>query len=119
MSSERKQAIAVTWPLSSMTKTPREFVRSFMSINDGETCWYAKVGQVPKRDVLYCYVIIGNRVRYRANIVGFEPGGELTFSDGRSATAKVWMVLGAPVVRAPHRIEMRGFQGFRYTDLLW
>ena len=116
---EQQRAIAVTWPLKSMTKSPREFVREFMSINDGETCWYAKVNAVPKQEVLYCYIIIDNRVRYRANIVGFEQGCEMTFDDGRTATAKKWMILGAPVVKAPHKIEMTGFQGFRYTRLLW
>jgi hypothetical protein len=68
-----------------------------MSVNDGKTAWYSKVIGKPKHEVLYCYIIIGNRVRYRANIVSFESGGEVTFSDGRSATARVWMMLGAPV----------------------
>lgn len=30
-----------------------------------------------------------------------------------------WVVCQGPAVFAPHHIEMRGFQGFRYTEMIF
>lgn len=118
---QRPVAIITTFPrVFFLEKSPREFVREFLAMNDdGEIYWQCKMGNAPKIEVVYCYIVINNRIRYRANIAGFEPGGKRYFGDGRSATARAWMILTGPVVKAPHRIERRGFQGFRYSDFIF
>lgn len=127
MSTERPTGIIVTFPRVFFEEVSRvKFVREFLAMNnsDYEGCWLCKVPAIPKLEVLHCYIIINNRIRYRANIAGFEQGGPQEF-DGRLSgkrrvhTAKAWMQLTGPVVKAPYRMEMRGFQGFRYTQDLW
>jgi len=96
-----------------------DFIRQFEGLNDGESIWNAAIGSLPKYDVLNCYIVIDGKIRYRARIAGFECGGERTFIDGRTCSARNWMLLCAPVEKAPRDIPMRGFQGFRYTEELW
>jgi hypothetical protein len=119
--SERPAAIIVTFPRVFFREvSPRQFVRDFLGMNSGEIeYWICKMGNVPRIEVPYCYIVINNRIRYRANIAGFEPGGERTFDDGRRATGRAWMILTAPVIKAPYRIQRTGFQGFRYSDLIF
>lgn len=117
---ERAEAIIVTFPLVFFREyTTVNFVRDFLGMNKDETYWICKMGNKPRVEVPYCYIIVGNRIRYRANIAGFEPGGERDFGDGRIQTARNWMLLTAPVIKAPYKIERRGFQGFRYTEIIF
>ncbi|MEO6390825.1 MAG: hypothetical protein ABIP75_03175 [Pyrinomonadaceae bacterium] len=97
-----------------------DFVRGFYGMNNDESSyWLAKMANQPKVEVPYCYIVIGNRIRYRAQIAGFEPGGPRTFPDGHTQTAKGWMILTAPVISAPYPIKRRGFQGFRYSEFIF
>lgn len=123
----RPIGIIVTFPRVFFEEvSTASFVREFLGMNnpDYEGYWLCKIGSIPRQEVLYCYIIINNRIRYRANIAGFEPGGPQQF-DGRLSgkprihTAKAWMQLTGPIVKAPYRMEKRGFQGFRYTEELW
>lgn len=117
---QRIVAIIKTFPVVFFRELSlREFVRQWRSINQDGSCWVCPMPAVPRQEVLYCYIVIGNRIRYRCNISHFEPGGERIFSDGRRFTAKAWMVLTAPVVKPPHKIKKRGFQGFRYSEFLF
>lgn len=78
--------------------------------------------QMPKIEVLHCYIIVEGQVRVRANISHWEQGkGEQIESfDGHDLSdAKYWAILTAPVSYPPEVIKMRGFQGFRYTQELW
>lgn len=87
----------------------------------GGTFWMS-FSTIPKLDVLHCYLLIAGRIRYRLNIVSREPGSTMRFTDQKPTklwTAKHWVVLGAPVVKPPEEMPMRGFQGFRYTGGLW
>ena len=122
-SSEQQQTVAIitTFPRKFFLEmSPRQFVRAFFAMNDDDSIyWQCKFGAPPTRDVVYCYIVAENRIRYRANIAGFEPGGLRVFGDGRSATARSWMILTAPVIKAPYRIERRGFQGFRYSGIIF
>jgi len=117
---DRPQAIIVTFPRVFFREVSRlQFVRQFCGMNRDDSYWICKMGNVPRIEVPYCYIVIDNRIRYRANIAGFERGGEREFDDGRKATARAWMILTAPVIKAPGRIERLGFQGFRYSDLIF
>ena len=77
------------------------------------------MNRLPKIEVPYVYIVALNRLRYRVNLVEFEQGGEREFEDGRRYAANHWMVMAGPVVKAPYRIEMRGFQGFRYSGFIF
>jgi hypothetical protein len=116
---ERPEAIIKTMPLVAIwqEQNPRDFLRSLKAVDRGDTFWLAPLPAVPKHEVLYFYFLIQGRLRYRLNISHYEPGGERTFEDGRKWTAKTWAILTGPVVKPPHKIEMRGFQAFR--DSTW
>ncbi len=118
---DRPEAILKTMPQVAIWKEqhPREFLESMKRVNEGKGYWLAPMPSVPKHEVLYFYFVIGGRVRYRLNLSHYEPGGERTFDDGRKWTAATWAILTGPVVKAPHKIPMRGFQGFRYSERLF
>jgi len=92
--------------------------RSMDRLGDSEWIYIAMQAQ-PKAEVLHCYIVMDGAVRLRANIAGFEPGDSRECWDGSERRPKYWMVLTAPVSFAPHKIKMKGFQGFRYTEALW
>jgi hypothetical protein len=85
----------------------RNWLRNFMNAmgNEGWTYWMRQ-GAKPKHEILYVYLCIGNRVRYRANFVGTEGPCE-------------WIILCGPVVKAPADYPMKGFRGFRYTQKIF
>jgi hypothetical protein len=88
-----------------------------MTAEDEELLWWHSIGNKPKIDVLYAYITMLNKIRFKATIVSWEPGGEMTFDDNRKRTAKHWLLLDNPV-RIPD-IPFKGFQGFRYTQKLF
>lgn len=78
--------------------------------------------QKPTTEVLHCYILVGGRVRLRANISHWVSGqGEKIhfFDDHDLSSAKFWAILTGPISYPPEQIKMRGFQGFRYTEELW
>ncbi len=100
----------------------RRFVRDFVQRpNDNEnSCFLFTLSAIPKVNVLHFYLLIAGRIRYRANISSIEGRASRDFHDGRGPIhGNAWAILTAPVVRAPFRIEMKGFRGFRYTEELW
>lgn len=83
---------------------------------------YIAMPAVPKFDVLYIYLLIDGRIDIRMNIAGYEPGGEngpIKCWDETIRQPRFWATCTGPVVRPPHELKMRGFQGFRYTEDLW
>lgn len=98
----------------------RNWLRNFLNAMSQEdwTYWMRQGGR-PKHDILYVYLCIGGKIRYRANFVSSEGPGEKTFSDGTSLYGKAWIILAGPVVKPNHPVPMKGFQGFRYTHKLF
>lgn len=86
---------------------------------DPNNVFYLTLSAIPKFDVLHLYLLVDKCIRFRANIVEFRGPATYKFSSTRTITGKAWVVVGAPVIRAPFKIEMRGFQGFRYTSTLF
>lgn len=74
---------------------------------------------VPKINVIHFYLLIDGRIRFRANISQITGEEIITFADGRTIHGKAWAEVTGPVIRAPRRIEMKGFRGFRYTEELF
>jgi len=94
----------------------RNFKRAMDS--EGWSYWFRQ-GAKPKYDILYVYLCILGRVRYRINYVGSETGFKKFLNDGEGMYAKVWLITCGPLVEAPQKIPMKGFRGFRYTEFLF
>lgn len=85
--------------------------------------FYWKLSNRPRIDILHCYIVYNGFIRWRCNIAEFLPGQTMYFFSGpcgeREVTGRAWMILTAPVIKAPQEIPMRGFRGFRYTEGFW
>jgi hypothetical protein len=98
----------------------RNWLRNFLRAMSHEECTYwMRQGSKPKKDILYVYLCINNKVRFRANFVMAEGPCDKTFDDGKQMFARAWIVLAGPLARPDHTIEMKGFRGFRYTQKLF
>lgn len=98
----------------------RHWLKNFFHAMRQEDWIYSlRVGNRPKKEVLYVYLLIGGKIRFRANFVGSMGPTNKTFSDGRSMFAKAWVELAGPVKHPAIPIPMKGFQGFRYTEKLF
>lgn len=124
MLQDKPIGLIMTFSMAMITEggtTLREFLRAFERLNDDNACWLQKCRNKPKHEVLYCYIIIAGRVYYRANVSHWEPGGEINATNilkpGGDILKISWprLVLTPPIVKAPEKIPMRGFQGFRYV----
>lgn len=101
-------------------KGVRNWARNFFeAMSEEDWLYYFRQGNQPKYQVMWVYLCIGNRIRYRVNLV--ETWGEetLRFSDGKILYGKAWIIACGPVVKAPAQIYRKGFQGFRYTQKLF
>lgn len=99
----------------------QNWTRNFLhAMSQDDWTYWMRQGAAPKRDILYVYLCIGGKVRYRANYVGTDTGLK-RFADGKQMSAKVWIMLAGPVVKPlrGHEPEMKGFRGFRYTQKLF
>ncbi len=98
----------------------RNWLRGFLeAMSKDDWTYWMRQGAKPKYPILWVYLCIGNKVKYRANFVMTEGPREMTFSNGDKMFAKVWIVMCGPVVKAPGDFPMKGFRGFRYTEKLF
>jgi len=94
----------------------KDCIRQIESVKfDPEGYWLHSMGNKPvdEQRVTHAYINILSKIRYKAKVIGFEPGGEQQFDDGRKRTAKHWLLLHEFEKLKP-AIKMGGFQGFRY-----
>lgn len=100
----------------------RNWLRNFLDAMGKEdwTYWY-RLGNKPKHEVLWVYICIGGKIRFRSNFVMYKDAGEMTFrgTDGKKLYGKAWVVICGPVVRPTEPVYRKGFQGFRYTHKLF
>jgi hypothetical protein len=106
-----------------MKRAYARMMHSFRSLESGAIeCVYIAFPQKPTIEILHCYLIVGGKVRVRANISHWIPGdqmGEVECWDDSTRNAKWWTALTAPVSWPDEDVLRRGFQGFRYTEELW
>jgi hypothetical protein len=104
--------------------TMERFLKDVEGMNtiDGYV-WYMVRKNLPKIITKYCYWIIDGKIRYRMEISHFEVGHDYAFTRKNGGTRHFicanCIVLQGPVIEAPYEIPMRGFQGFRYTELIF
>ncbi len=97
----------------------RNWLRNFLeAMGKDEWTYWMRQRNVPKHAVMWVYLCIGGKIRYRANCVMYHCAGEMIFGD-RKVYSKAWIVLAGPVVRPEEVIYRKGFQGFRYTHKLF
>ncbi len=101
----------------------RNWLRNFLdAMGKEEWTYWMRQGVKPKLadHLLYVYLCIGGKIRYRAYFVSAEDGGWMTFSDkSEPMYARAWIVMAGPVERPPEPIYKKGFRGFRYTKTLF
>ena len=96
------------------------WLRDFLNaMNNEDHTYWMRLGRLPKQEVLYIYLVIGNKIRFRFNFVMYEGPGEMEFDDGRIMSAKAWLVGCGPLMRPRRDYEMQGFRGFRYTETIF
>ena len=94
----------------------KTYLRVMMSIVDsGQSPWYNAISLIPKQKVVYCYIVFDGKVQLRANIAGFLKKGE----KGNLLGNRNCCLLTGPVIKAPMKIEQKGFRGFRYCKQLF
>jgi len=104
-------------------KPIERFWESMNNIDD--RYWEHGLANKPIHEVLYCYMVYGGYVQYRFNIAVITGRAIKNFRNNtkgggfRSIKRKAWMTLTAPVIKAPPGIVRKGFQGFRYTPILF
>ena len=123
----KPEGIIITMPSKFFDEYPngeagyRRIVESMNRFDD--VMWGQTISAIPKHEVLYCYICFGGYVQYRFNIVDFEKSVSKEFNDGgiiRVFKNKNWVNLCGPVVKAKDcEFAMKGFQGFRYTNILF
>lgn len=102
-----------------MMKFIRWFENCFV---DESSYWLHKCKNKPKHDILYVYIIILGKVRYRAQFGGYGRTAMAYLHPEDSEMSEIpWphLILGGPLVKAPEDIEFKGFQGFRYCSKLF
>lgn len=116
-------AIAVTWGKDLIAEKGGllAFIRYFeKSMQDDENTWLQKCKNKPKQDIIHVYIVVCNQVRYKLFYGGHESGAAEIFNgDGASWCSRniiSWprLILAGPYTKAPFKIKMKGFQGFRY-----
>jgi hypothetical protein len=97
------------------------FIRYFeQGMESEDFMWLQKCKNKPAHDIQYVYIVVCNQVRYRLYYGGYQTGVTTIYNgDGRSWSSREmisWprLVFAGPVVKAPHKIRQKGFQGFRY-----
>lgn len=123
---EAPDAIIVTLPVKFFQEYGiREYLQDLINMNKADDyTWYRVMKNLPKQDVLYVYVVAFGRIHHRANLAGFFRGENISFKRPRDGTYKDFpnangIIMCGPVIRAPMRIKMQGFQGFRYSHTIF
>ena len=97
----------------------RTFIRHFESAISGQDndYWLHKCKNRPTWDISVVYVIVCNRVQYKVFYGGHQTGPDSVFMHWGEERKIDWprMILAGPFRKAPRKIPMRGFQGFRYV----
>lgn len=122
----KPEGIIITMPEKFFAEYPggeAQFRHIMEAMNHHDTIvWGNTIANIPQHEVLYCYLCFKGFVQYRLNILDYERNVSKQFSDGgivRVFSNKNWVNLCGPVIPAPRQIPRTGFQGFRYTHLLF
>lgn len=125
---EPPDAIIITMPIAFFNDrgmTYGEFCKVFERYLKKETgTWNFVKKNLPTQAVAFCYIVFDGFVQYRTNVVQYQRNTTKHFTDApdgktRSFENKNWIILSGPAIKAPIDIPMKGFQGHRYSKLLF
>jgi len=98
-------------------------IKSLERCDNGSYQWMQFCGSgVPARKVEFCYLVWDGLVQYRLSVEEYQKNITGKFADGgvvRSFHNRNLVIMSGPVIKAPYKIPMKGFQGFRYTTFLF
>lgn len=103
----------------------RNFVQHFTQCCQDEDSgvWLQKSRACPTQDIAQVYIVCCNRVAWRVFYGGYCRDDDKTvFMLSGEERRFPWphMMLAGPIEKAPRKISMRGFQGFRYIhEPMW
>ena len=98
----------------------RNWLRNYLeAMGKEDWTYWMRQGVQPKHEILYVYLCIGGKIRYRSNFVMSWGPRLVTFKGGKQMFAKAWIVMCGPVVKPVEPIYRKGFRGFRYTQKLF
>lgn len=120
---EPPAGIIVTWSKDMINSQGGlfKFIRYMNHVIDMQEegwCWLHKCNLRPTQDIFHVYVVLNGRIRYRFYYGGFEKGAaHIGKADGREENVE-WsrIILAGPIVKAPGKFFIKGFQGIRYTN---
>jgi hypothetical protein len=98
------------------------FVRGFQrTMSDEDSYWMHKCRNRPQQEFDHIYIVICNRVRWRCFFGGYETHATTGVTMDGKLLDTPWprIILAGPLIEAPEKIRMQGFQGFRYTQKLF
>lgn len=123
---DQPEAIAITLPVAwfdDFKDGEASFWRQMKVVNDGDNdMWNQTISAIPKCEVPYVYLVFKGKVQVRLTVVDYLRNTSMSFQrHGFVADFKDknWIRLTGPVIKAPTDFLMRGFQGFRYTTLIF
>lgn len=121
---DRPDGILLTMPKVFFEHYPEATYRRVMeTLEERGEIWYNKIAAIPKIEVLWCYLVFGDRIQYRANIAGYERNQVKEFTNPNGIEVHYgpcnWVLLCPPIIKAPFIIDKKGFQGFRYCRELF
>jgi hypothetical protein len=86
--------------------------------NPDHSFWTHSMGIKPTLEFEYVYFTVLGSIRYRGNVMLWEPGHTKEFQDGRKRTANYWLNI-CNIIPAPLHYPFKGCQGFRYTQKIF
>jgi hypothetical protein len=125
---EPPDALILTMPVAwfkERNMTYADFCRKFEAdMKDEDTYWNYRKTNLPTQDVAFIYLVFDGFVQYRANFVSYERNVAKAFDDTpdgivRQFPPSNWILFCGPAISAPFDIPMKGFQGHRYTKILF
>lgn len=125
---EPAEAIILTMPVAFFNDrkmTYDEFRPVFEeALRDEDGIWNFLKSNLPTQDVAFVYIVFDGKVQYRTNLVCYQRNIAMSFDDApdgivREFPPSNWILLSGPAMRAPYDIPMKGFQGHRYSKMLF
>ncbi len=123
MIDERPEAIILTIGQKLIQTRPggyAKIVKEWNACNDS-SLWYYNLPNAPVHPITTVYIVVMGRIRWKCLLVGIERDKAIQFSNSPEPMyAKAWLML-TDFEAIPRRaqIERKGFQGFRYSQLLY
>ena len=104
------------------TKSFKALFERYMSQDDA--LWNFRLTNLPKHDIAFVYLVFDKQVQYRLNFVQYERNVPKTFKDSpdrkvREFPPSNWVIMCGPPIKPPNKWPQKGFQGFRYTTMLF